>query len=292
MFLLAIAPDMLCAISSNYSAQQTEFIPDYIKALPVVGQFYGAANLNPEEIARIAPDIVIDIGEPKRSIVKDMDAISESIAIPAVHITATLESSAQAFRILGRLLGRETQGEALAAFCEKTLSAEKNIMAQVGDNKISALYCLGKTGLNVLPATSFHAEVLDAMTGNKAVVANPASSGSGNETDLEQLLLWNPEVILFEGGTVYNTVGTDATWQQMSAISSGAYYEVPFGPYSWMGSPPSINRYLSILWLGKILYPQFAAYDLYTEVAEYYRLFYGYDLSRAKFDAITINSVK
>jgi iron complex transport system substrate-binding protein len=255
----------------------------------VVGQFYGTANLNPEEIARLAPDIVIDIGEPKASIVADMDAISESISIPTVHVTATLESSAEAFRILGRLLNRKQKGEELALFCEKTLDAEKTIMAKVGNNKKSALYCLGKTGLNVLAATSFHAEILDAMTDNKAVVQNPTARGSGNETDLEQILLWNPEVILFEADTVYKTVRGDPAWKQLQAIKNNTYYEVPSIPYSWMGSPPSINRYLGILWLGKILYPQYAAYDLYTEVAEYYKLFYGYELTKEHFEILARN---
>jgi iron complex transport system substrate-binding protein len=292
MFLLAIAPDLLCAVSGNYSQDEAEFIPDYMKPLPVVGQFYGQANLNPEEIAKIGPDVVIDIGEPKASIAQDMDNISASIAVPTIHITAALESTPEAFRTLGKVLGREEQGEALAVFCEKILVAEKNIMAQVGNNKKSVLYCLGKTGLNVLPATSFHAEILDQMTENKAVVTNPASRGSGNETDLEQLLLWDPEVILFGPGSVYATAASDPTWQQLQAIHDGAYYEVPLGPYNWMGMPPSINRYLGVLWLGKILYPEYADYDLYTETAAYYRLFYAYELSRERFDKLTAKSLK
>ncbi|MDR3341178.1 MAG: ABC transporter substrate-binding protein [Treponema sp.] len=292
MFLLAIAPDMLCAVSGNYSQDEAEFIPDYMKTLPVVGQFYGQANLNPEEIAKIGPDVVIDIGEPKASIAQDMDNISASIAIPTIHITATLESTPEAFRTLGKVLGREEQGEALAVFCEKILAAEKNLVAQVGNNKKSVLYCMGKTGLNVLPATSFHAEILDQMTENKAVVTNPASRGSGNETDLEQLLLWDPEVILFGPDSVYATAASDPTWQQLQAIHDGAYYEVPLGPYNWMGMPPSINRYLGILWLEKILYPEYADYDLYTETAAYYRLFYAYELSRERFDKLTANSLK
>jgi iron complex transport system substrate-binding protein len=46
-----------------------------------------------------------------------------------------------------------------------------------------------------------------------------------------------------------------------------------------------------MLWLGKILYGEFAAYDLYTETAEYYRLFYGYELSRERFNRLTARSL-
>ncbi|MHB9292745.1 iron complex transport system substrate-binding protein [Hollandina sp. SP2] len=287
MFLLALAPDMICAVSSAYGSDEAEFVPPYFADLPVVGQFYGAANLNPEEIARIGPDVVIDIGEPKDTIVRDMDDIAASIGIPTIHITATLRTTPQAFRTLGKLLDRETQGEALAQFCEKTLSAAEGIVNQAENHKKSVLYCLGKAGLNVLAKGTFHTEVLDWMADNRAVVDNPASRGSGNETNLEQILLWDPEVILFGPGSIYPSVAQDPTWRQLGAIQNRAYYEVPLGPYNWMGGPPSINRYLGMLWLGKILYPEYAAYDLYAETAEYYRLFYSYTLSQERFNRLT-----
>ncbi|MDR2398424.1 MAG: ABC transporter substrate-binding protein [Spirochaetaceae bacterium] len=287
MFLLAIAPDKVCAISSPYDRAQAAFIPSAFTELPVVGQFYGAANLNPEEIARIGPDVVIDIGEPKDAIAQDMDAITASIGIPTIHITATLQSTPGAFRTLGTLLDRETQGEALARFCEKTLAAAEAIARQAGNTKKSVLYCLGSSGLNVLAQGTFHTEVLDWMADNRATVDNPSSRGSGNETNLEQILLWDPEVILFGPGSIYASAAQDPTWRELKAIQQGTYYEVPWGPYNWMGSPPAINRYLGMLWLGAILYPEYAAYDLYEETAEYYRLFYGYELSPERFKALT-----
>ncbi|MDR0378212.1 MAG: ABC transporter substrate-binding protein [Spirochaetaceae bacterium] len=291
MFLLAAAPDLLCAVSAPYSGGEAEFVPAYLQGLPVVGQFYGAQNLNPEELAVINPDVIIDIGEPKDSIAADMDQISASVAVPAIHITATLASTPDAFRTLGKLLGREAHGEALVVFCEKTLAAADAVEARAGNNKREVLYCLGNAGLNVLPKTSFHSEVLDKLTDNKAVVDNPAGRGSGNETNLEQILLWDPEVIIFGTGSIYASAGSDPAWRQLRAIRNGAYYEVPSGPHNWMGTPPSINRYLGMLWLGKILYPEYASYNLYAEVAEYYRLFYGYTLSRERYDRLTARSL-
>lgn len=220
-----------------------------------------------------------------------MDQISASVAVPAIHITAALRSTPEAFRTLGKLLGREARGEALAAFCEKTLATADRIEEQAGSSKKQVLYCLGKSGLNVLPRGSFHSEVLDKLTDNQAVVDNPAGRGGGNETNMEQILLWDPEAIIFGTGSVYTAAGSDPAWRQLRAIRDGAYYEVPAGPYNWMGTPPSINRYLGMLWLGKILYPEYASYDLYAEVAEYYRLFYDYTLSREQYDRLTARSL-
>ena len=291
MYLLAIAPDLLVTIASKYSPDNLKYIPAEVAALPMVGQFYGSEDLNLETVAAIGPEIVIDIGEPKKTIVEDMDSITESLAIPAIHITATLQSTPEAFRTLGKILNREAQGEALARYCETTLTQTDRIMTQARAAKSSILYCLGESGLNVLPAATFHAEVLDYMANNLAVVDNPASRGIGNETDLEQILLWNPEVILFSPSSVYPMVQDDPVWSKLRAVQNRTYYEVPVGPYNWMGMPPSINRYLGMIWLTKLLYPNFADFELYDQIREYYRLFYHYDLSRTEFDALTAHSL-
>ena len=53
-----------------------------------------------------------------------------------------------------------------------------------------------------------------------------------------------------------------------------------------MGFPPSVQRYLGILWAAKLLYPEVCDYDLYTEIARYYRLFYGCELTRSQFEQL------
>jgi iron complex transport system substrate-binding protein len=283
MYLIPLAPDLLCAITSPYRDGDTEFLPSALASLPAIGQFYGQATFNPEEVARIRPDVIIDAGETKKNITKDMDDIAAITGVPVIHISADLRSTPDAFRTLGKLLDRAEKGEELAVFCEKIVTRAEHIMNQAGTSKKSVLYCMGNNGLNVLARNSYHSEIIDWMTDNLALVDNPSSRGSGNESNMEQLLLWNPEVIFFGPGSIYASVKNDPVWREFRAVKSGAYYEVPFGPYNWLGSPPSINRYLGILWMGAILYPQYADYDLYAETREYYRLFYGYDLSRERF---------
>ncbi|HWQ58169.1 MAG TPA: ABC transporter substrate-binding protein, partial [Clostridia bacterium] len=135
------------------------------------------------------------------------------------------------------------------------------------------------------------AGVIDLLSNNLAVVAEPSGKGTGNEVDMEQILAWNPDVILFDPSSVYGTVGTDATWQSLSAIQSGRYYEVPFGPYNWIGLPPSAQQYLGMLWMAKLLYPEAATYDLYQEVSAYFSLFYHCELTQEQYDALVQNSI-
>ena len=157
--------------------------------------------------------------------------------------------------------------------------------------KASLVYCLGENGLNILAKTSYHAEVIDLLSDNAAVVDEPSSKGSGNPIDMEQLLIWNPEVIMFAPDSAYSSVGTDDTWGQLDAVKNGRYYEVPFGPYNWMGFPPSVNRYIGMIWMAQLLYPDVAGYDMYTEAAEFYDLFYHCTLTEAQYNALVAGSM-
>jgi len=292
MVAFALAPDAFVGLSTSWSREAGEFLDEQYYSLPVLGQIYGSGDLNLEELAAADPQLILDIGEPKDSIVEVMDALTQQLGIPTVHITATTETMGEAYRTLGKLLGREEEAEMLAAYCEEIYGGAQALMEEVGlENKANILYCLGDRGNHVIAAGSYHSEVLDLMANNLAVVENPVSKGTGNEVDLEQLLLWNPDIILFAPESIYDSVGTDPAWQKLTAIQTGSYYEVPFGPYNWMGFPPSVNRYLGILWLSELLYPEQSQLDLYTETARYYKLFYHCDLTREQFDTLTARAL-
>lgn len=126
---------------------------------------------------------------------------------------------------------------------------------------------------------------------NLAVVDDPSSKGTGNEVDMEQILAWDPDVILFAPGSVYATVAEDEMWKDVRAIQEGNYYEVPFGPYNWLGFPPSAQRYLGMLWMTKLFYGDVADYDMYEKAAEYYELFYHCELTEEQYNALVANSL-
>lgn len=100
-------------------------------------------------------------------------------------------------------------------------------------------------------------------------------------------------MIFFAPLSIYGSVASDGTWKQMKAIRDGNYFEVPGAPYSWMGSPPSVNRYIGMIWLSQTLYPDVFKYDLRAEVNRFYKLFYhSGDLTDEQYKALTQNAVK
>ena len=288
--VFAMAPDKLVGIANAWDESAAEFLDKKYYNLPILGQLYGGkGELNLETLLAAAPDVVIDVGEPKGSIVEDMDELQEQTGIPFVHIDAYLASMDDTYAMLGDLLAMPNEAQGRADYCRFAYDRIVSIADSV--DKVNLLYITGDEGLNVIAQGSFHAEVIDLLSNNLAVVDEPSSKGTGNEVDMEQILNWNPDVILFAPGSIYATVGEDAAWQSITAIRNGAYYEVPMGPYNWMGFPPSVQRLLGMLWMAKVLYPDAADYDLYTEAANYFQLFYHCDLTQEQYDALVANSL-
>lgn len=290
MVLFALCPDKLVGIADEWDASAEQYLATEYYNLPLLGQLYGGkGELNLETLLGSGAQVVIDVGEPKDTIAAELDALQEQTGLPFVHISATTETTGDAYRMLGQLLNLPQEAEALAGYCESVYARTVEIANAV--KKTRLIYCTGEQGLGVIARGSYHAEIIDLLGDNQAVLESPSSRGTGNEVDMEQLLLWDPDVILFAPGGAYAAVGDDPAWQGLSAIREGRYYEAPFGPYNWMGFPPSVQRYLGMMWLAQLLYPDAAQYDLYEEVARYFELFYHAELTREQYDAFMQNSI-
>jgi iron complex transport system substrate-binding protein len=293
--IFALAPEKLVGVSNAWGAEAKPYIAQKYLDLPVMGQLYTgtSSTLSMEELAKIGPQIIIDVGDPKPTVKEDLDKIQKQLGIPAVHIDASTETMPSNYLKMGKLLCKEKEAEALAQYLEKTYATTNDIVKQVGDaKKTKVLYCLGDKGINVLAKGSIHSGVIDMVGNNVALIEKPVSSGAGNEADMERIINWNPDVIFFAPQSVYSKAGSDSTWQQLPAIKNKKYYEVPLGPYNWMGSPPSVNQYLGMIWSTKLLYPDLAKYDVYQEVSKYYELFYGgTKLTQDQYKALVANSL-
>ena len=288
--LFALCPEKLVGVATAWEKSAEKYIGRGYFTLPELGQLYGGkGELNLETLLSSGAQVVIDVGEPKETIKEDLDALTEQTGIPFVHISATLATMDRAYRMLGKLLRMPDEAETLAAYCEETYAKVARIAESV--EKVKLLYITGDQGLNVIAKGSYHAEVIDFLSDNLAVVQDPSSKGTGNRTDMEQILLWNPDVILFAPDSFYAQVGSETSWTRLTAVQKGTYYEVPTGPYNWMGFPPSVQRLLGMLWMAKLLYPDAAEYDLYEETAVYYDLFYHYRLTKSDYEELVQNSI-
>ena len=293
MILYTVAPDRMTGWSIRPGDGSKPYITEKYWDLPEFGQFYGKnATLNLEALIAAKPQVIIDIGEVKKSIAADMDGIQAQTGIPTVFIEATLDTMPATYRTLGKLLGMDDTAESQAQYIENTLAdaTAKAALIPAAD-RLGVFYGTGSSGLDANAKGSIHADVLDFVGANNVTVVKEVSGkGGGNPISMEQLLNFAPDVILFTADGPYQTVNSDPRWSGLAAIQQGHYYEIPNEPYNWLGSPPSVNRILGIKWLGNLLYPQVFNYNMVTEAQTFYKIFYHYDLSTTQAESLLSRS--
>ena len=291
--LYTVSPDKLAGLAADFSDEAKQYIDEKYWGLPKFGQFYGKnASLNMEALIAEAPDVIIDIGEAKKTVKEDMDALQEQLNIPVIFVEATLPTMADAYEMLGDITGEKEQAGKLADYCRAEIGkADQNAAAIADADRKSVYFGLGDDGLHTNAKGSIHADVIDRIGAVNAADVEAVSSGGGSEVSFEQVLLWNPDLVIVDSQKLYDTLTTDPMWQELDAVKNGKIFKIPTAPYSYMSSPPSVNRMIGIEWLGNLVYPDLYSSNIREEVKNFYQLFYHIDVTDEQLDTILKDAV-
>ncbi len=300
--LYSIDPDLLVSIASPYSEDQLKYIDPRVAGLPVTGQFYGAkSTMNPEEIMemnkKLGISLVLDTGEAKSSMKEDLDAISAQTGINFAFVTQNkLHQIADSYLVFGKLLSREEECGKISKYVSDLMNEFDAGMAKIGDGKKDIIYVTAVDGNSVYLVgsgeKSYHGEVVN-MLGNNLAKPAVSSGGNGDEYTTEDILGLNPDIIIVAydpNHAYYDQIMSSPEWQLLDAVKSGNVYEAPYGPYSWMGGPPSVQRLLSMIWIGNLMYPDVFDYDVKERAKEFYEMFFHYTLSDEELKSLMIHA--
>ncbi len=282
IMIYAVRPDVIVGWSEAPSETEKKYIDETYWGLSEYGNFHDdGGGFNREALMLDAPEVIIDVGQWDEEYKAELDALQEQIGIPVVLIEAELEQTPAAYRTMGELLGVPERGEELAAYCEELLADAKEKAAAIPDDaRTTVFYASGDAGLDTMLSGTIHAQIYELVGARLVADAeNVQVQKGGGSVSMEQLLVWDPDVIMFAQDSIYDQVAGDETWGALSAVQNGTFYEIPTEPYNWLGRPPGPNRMVGIRWLGQLLYPEIFDYDIEEEVRECFRLFYRYELS-------------
>ena len=295
MLLAAAAPERMVSLSDTLTESQTPYLPAELASLPVTGSLYGGkGDANLEAILAAAPQLIIDMGDLRDSTAASLDALQTQTGIPCVFLRSDLPHMAAAFRSLGLLLPENAERCAeLADYAEETVALANETAARIPEErKLRVIYTSGADGLSANARGSTQAQVIELVGGINAVELPEISQKNGGSLlNFEQLYLFDPDVILFAPGSIYESVSADPAWAELDAIRSGRYYRVPGAPYNWLSMPPSMNMLPGIRWLGRLLYPDYYDLDPVSETQRAFRLLWNYDLSAEAAEALLADSL-
>lgn len=283
IFLYMVVPDKLLGWNYELNDVEKSIILDKYQDLPNFGM--GDA-VNYEAVIAANPTIAINSGKINDAMVSDCDALSESLGIPVVAVDNELNNSAEAFRFMGELLGVEDHAEELAQYAEQVFTDINALSDIPEEKKVSVYFGNGEDSLETAPRGSQHAQILDAI--NAVNVADlELGDGSRVQISAEQLLAWDPDVIVVNGEAKADKSGNSAAedilsnpdYASLKAVQDQKVYGTPNAPFSWVDRPAGPNRLIGMRWFSALIYPEYIKCDINEEIHKFFDLFYHVDLS-------------
>jgi iron complex transport system substrate-binding protein len=282
-----VAPEKMLGWTRAPSAEAQAFLPGRYASLPELGRLTGRGNtVNLENVVRLTPDLVLDVGDTGATYVSLADRVQEQTHIPAVLIGGRLAETATTLRSVGAVLGVPERAEILARYAEDVLAEVQSQVAKIPLASRPSLYVArGPRGLETAVAGSIGSEVVE-LVGARNVSSKETAPRTIAEVSPEQILAWQPDVVLTVDRRFHAAIRTDPVWREVKAVQAGKIHFVPDLPFSWLDNPPAPNRLIGLLWLGKLLYPASFPQDIRAEARRFYALFYQQEPSDAQLDEL------
>jgi iron complex transport system substrate-binding protein len=262
---------------------EAQFFDERYARLPELGRLTGRGDTaNVEVVLEAKVDLIVDVGSTAPSLKALAASVQQRTGIPYALLNGRIESTPGSLRALGRLMGNEREAEALAAWYEEEL---RDARSRASRSKMKPLvyYGRGPAGLQTGGKGSINVEVLEFLGVRNAA----AEARAGLVTvPFEQVILWNPEVILTTDPNFWRLAWVDARWRAVEAVSRRQVFLSPHLPFGWFDFPPGANRLLGIWWAGKLLEPEVFDVDLRAKAREFHRRFYHRVPTEAQLDAL------
>jgi len=285
ILLYTLAPDLLLGWPRANRGPELEFLMPEVGRRPEVGRLTGRGNTaNLEVVLALKPELIVDAGSVTETYVSLANRVQEQTDIPYALLNGRFDRIPESYRVLGQLVGRTKEAEALAAYAEATMKTVLGRVATVPDEKRPRVYyARGPRGLETGLGGSINVETIEFLGARN--VAGGQRGGLAN-VSIEQVLTWNPAVIVTIDQDFAGSVRSDPRWSSVEAVKTGRVHLSPKLPFGWVDFPPSVNRLVGLWWLGKILYPALFPEDLRAKTREFYKLFYHVTPSDEQIDRV------
>jgi len=278
-----LAPDRLQGWNSNVTSPN--YVPAQYLTLPNVGGQQMGQMLNYETFLAMNPDLVLygfNIGAANvNTSIDDMQTKLNPLPVVAVLDTTNVSNYAPEIRFIGDLLGEPEKAEKLVAFNNKVYTKVNGTVASIPvSERKKVYYAEGAQGLQTESPVSQHAQIIAISGGINVADIKDTGSGGMTPVSIEQVVAWNPDVIVAGDAGFYKKVYSDPNWQNIKAVKEKQVYLIPNKPYGWIDRPPGVNSIIGIPWMAKVLYPEkFKDVDMKSLTKEFYSDFYHYDLT-------------
>jgi iron complex transport system substrate-binding protein len=281
-----LAPEKLAGWNRKPPPEELPYLPPIVRNLPEIGRLTGrGGTMNLEILMAAKPDLIVDFGSVSDTFVSLADRVQAQTSIPYLLIDGHFSKSVAAVRLLGGILGVGPRADVLAEHMESILRDVDRVTTSLPESSRPRVYLArGANGLETGNRGSINTEIIERV-GAVNVVDSGVRAGLVT-VSLEQVLAWNPDTIVTVDPTVAEHIRSDPAWAPVEAVRRGRIFVSPKLPYGWVDAPPSLNRWIGLEWLARLLFPGKFSGDFRDVTREFHRQFYQVDLSEAELDTL------
>ena len=286
VLVFVLAPEKLLGWSAPLSYGQRAYVPAKFARLPIIG---GAVRPNPAEtaqvVARLRPDLIIEAGPVSPEAAARAEQVQQQTGVPYIVLDNDIQATPHTLRIIGALLGAAERGDDLAKYADYAIDALRGrLLIAPADERPLVYYGRGPDGLE----TGLGGSQAMAAIDQAGVINVAARLGRGEVTKVtrDQIIDWNPAIIMAEQRGFYDALLRSTAWRGLIAVAGKRVYLEPADPFGWIDDPPGVNRIIGLYWLTGLFYPDQYQEDLRSNVREFYDKFYRVKLTDRQLEAL------
>lgn len=239
----------------------------------------GYGEVNCEAILALDPDVILCTYE--EDIVANLERQLGRMVVAAPQGTLFGEDYEQALRIFGEACGVPDRAEAVIAFiraCLDDLDRRTAELPETDKPLCLAAAATFRVGHGISGVYS-NSAVLAAIHARDAAALLVGTKPKGVEVDREQLLAWDPDLIVLDAGNLgmveQEYAADPAFFEQLRAVRTGQLYRWPNNNDNYANVEiPLASAY----YLGGLLYPEaFSDIDFEAKAAEIFAFFLGHE---------------
>ncbi len=250
---------------------------------PRLSDILAFGDPNVEDVVARSAQLVIADGSKHGAFAKQLG----DLGIPVIQcLIETPEQLQQATVTLAQVLGPEAKRRAalfLYGFLRITDTVEHDLRGIVSAERPRVLF-VGTDPLKVASGDMYQTWLIETAGG---VSVSADLRGGWNTVNLEQILVWNPDVVVIPpyGPVKPADLVANPDWQAVRAVRENRIYRMPrvFGPMD----TPVPESLLGVLWLANALHPGAISLDIAAEMNTFYTTYYDYSLSEAELQLLT-----
>ena len=283
---------VLVGVADKVVVRQATFPPWMARISPRAADIPTILNShdpNIEELLRLKPDVLFFWDAPELAARIERSGIAVVSPQPEHRDISSADEFLAKFKeeinVYGRVFGGRA-AERARAWSDYVDSRARYVRERLTrlapEQRLRTYYLRGPDALTTHGGNE-NISWLGEMAGADMVVRHSLATGI-SKVSMEQVLLWNPEVIFVGRQYAPELVLQDPRWRHVAAIGSGRVYVIPDGVFFWDGSSEGI---LLLQYLAQKLHPAlFRDLDMRKEVRDYYARFYGYALTERELDQL------